>query len=76
MLALGRYPIGLYLNSLSYISAFGAAEALVVFLIWVYYSSWLFLFGAELTFVYATRVERSVPNTATTPASQAMPAVH
>jgi membrane protein len=54
LIAAGRYPIGLYLNRLSYLSAFGAAEALVIFLIWVYYSSWLFLFGAELTFVYAT----------------------
>lgn len=55
LMALGRYPIGLYLNRLSYYSAFGAAEALVVFLIWIYYSSWLFLFGAEWTFLYATR---------------------
>jgi membrane protein len=55
MIAAGRYPISLYLNKMSYLSAFGAAEALVIFLIWVYYTSWLFLFGAELTFVYATR---------------------
>jgi membrane protein len=62
MIAAGRYPIGLYLSRMSYLSAFGAAEALVIFLIWIYYSSWLFLFGAEFTFVYATRGHQPVGN--------------
>jgi membrane protein len=35
-------------------SAYGAAGSLVVFLVWVYYSSQIFLFGAEFTHVYAS----------------------
>ena len=33
--------------------AFGAAGSVVVFLLWVYYSAQIFLFGAEFTEVYA-----------------------
>ena len=36
-------------------SAYGAAGSLVVILIWVYYSTVIFLFGAELTSVYAEK---------------------
>jgi membrane protein len=60
MIVLARYPIGLYLHRIAAASAFGAAEAFVVFLVWGYYSSQLFLLGAELTFLYATRHGRSM----------------
>jgi membrane protein len=33
-------------------SPYGAAASLVVFMVWIYYSAQLFLFGAELTHVY------------------------
>ena len=36
-------------------SIYGAAGSLVTLLLWVYYSSLMFFFGAELTQVYATR---------------------
>jgi membrane protein len=36
-------------------SPYGAAGSLVVFPVWVYYSSQIFLFGAEFTHVYASR---------------------
>ena len=39
-LALGKFAIG---------SAYGAAGSLVVVIVWVYYSSLVFLFGAEFT---------------------------
>lgn len=55
LMALGRYPIGLYLHKVSVGSAFGTAETFVVFLVWIYYSMQILLFGAELTFVYASR---------------------
>lgn len=51
----GRYLIGLYLGRAAVGSAHGAAGALVVLLVWVYYSTQILLFGAELTFVYAER---------------------
>jgi membrane protein len=51
----GKYLIGLYLAHGSVASAYGAAGTLVVWLVWVYYSSVIVLFGAELTRVYASR---------------------
>ena len=46
---LGKYLIGLYIGKASIGSAYGAAGSLVVLIVWVYYSSLVFLFGAELT---------------------------
>jgi membrane protein len=51
----GKYLIGFYLGNSSVNSAYGAAGSLVVILIWVYYSTVIFLFGAELTSVYAEK---------------------
>jgi membrane protein len=51
----GRFAIGLYLGSTDPGTAYGAAGSLAIVLIWVYYSSMVFLFGAEFTHVYATR---------------------
>lgn len=50
---LGKYLIGLYLGRSAMGSAYGAAGAFVVLLVWIYYSSLLLLFGAELTYLYA-----------------------
>jgi membrane protein len=49
----GKYLIGLYLARASVTSGFGAAGSLVIILAWVYYSSQIFLLGAEFTWVYA-----------------------
>lgn len=46
---IGKYLIGLYLAKTGTASAFGAAGSLVIILVWVYYSSQIVLFGAELT---------------------------
>jgi len=45
--------IGLYLAHTTTGSAFGAAGSVVLFLLWVYYSAQIFLFGAEFTEVYS-----------------------
>ena len=50
---IGKYLIGLYLGRASVSSGFGAAGSFVVILAWVYYSSQIFLLGAEFTWVYA-----------------------
>lgn len=50
----GKIVIGLYLGKTSVGSAYGAAGSLVVLLVWVYYSSQVFLFGAEFTHVHAS----------------------
>ena len=45
----GQWVAGLYLGRTGVGSAYGAAGSLIVFLFWVYYSSLVFLFGAEVT---------------------------
>jgi membrane protein len=52
---LGRYAIGLYLQRTGIASTFGAAGSLVLILIWIYYSSLIFLLGAEFTRVHSRR---------------------
>jgi len=53
MFELGKYLIGLYIGRASVASGFGAAGSFVIVLAWVYYSSQIFLLGAEFTWVYA-----------------------
>lgn len=55
----GKYLIGLYIGSTSVSSSYGAAGALIVVLLWIYYSAQIFLFGAEFTKAYAERRQRS-----------------
>jgi membrane protein len=52
---LGKLAIGLYLGRASVGSPFGAAGSLAVLLVWIYYTSQVFLLGAEFTRVYVTR---------------------
>jgi membrane protein len=54
LFTIGKYLIGLYLGSSGVSSAYGAAGSLVTVLLWVYYSSLIFLLGAEFTQGYAT----------------------
>jgi membrane protein len=49
MLIAGKFAIGLYLGQASIGSAYGAAGSVVVLMAWVYYTSLILLFGAELT---------------------------
>jgi membrane protein len=53
LFTVGKVLIGFYLGHSALTSAYGAAASLVVFLIWIYYSAQILLFGAELTYVYA-----------------------
>ncbi len=53
LFSLGKFGIGLYLGKASVESSYGAAGALVVLLVWVYYSAQIFLLGAEFTKVFA-----------------------
>jgi len=55
LFTVGKFAIGVYLAKAGVTSGFGAAGSIVVLLVWVYYSSQLFLFGAEFTWVYAHR---------------------
>jgi membrane protein len=51
----GKTLIGIYLGRTGMASAYGAAGSLVVVLLWVYYSSLIFFFGAELTRIVSRR---------------------
>ena len=53
LFTIGKFFIGLYLGNSDVGLAYGAAGSLVVILIWVYYASQIFLFGAEFTAIYA-----------------------
>ena len=55
LFTVGKVAIGSYLGHSALTSAYGAAASLVVFLIWIYYSAQILLFGAELTHVYALK---------------------
>lgn len=49
----GKFLLGMYLGCSSFSSAYGAAGSLIVFLLWVYYSAQILLFGAASIRVYA-----------------------
>ena len=53
LFTIGKSLIGWYLGTSATGSAYGAAGALMVILLWTYYSSEIFLLGAEFTKVYA-----------------------
>ena len=53
LFAIGKFLIGLYIGRSGIASGFGAAGSFVVVLVWVYYSTQIFLLGAEFTWVYA-----------------------
>jgi membrane protein len=54
LFTIGKSLIGWYLGSSAVASSYGAAGGLIVLFLWVYYSTQVFLAGAEFTKVYAT----------------------
>ncbi len=59
---IGTALIGFYLTESSTTSLYGAAGSLIVVLLWVYYSSWIVLFGASFTRVYGEFLDHDRPN--------------
>lgn len=57
---MGKELIGLYLSSTTLSSTYGAAGSLVLLLVWIYYSSVIFLVGAEFTKSYSQRVGKAI----------------
>lgn len=53
LFTIGKFGIGLYLSRAGVASAYGAAGSLILILLWIYYSSLIVFFGAELTQVHA-----------------------
>ena len=55
LFTLGKALIGWYIGSSGVAAGFGAAGAIVALLVWVYGSAQVFLFGAEITWIFAQR---------------------
>ena len=55
LFVIGKFVIGLYLGRSAPGDAFGAAGALAVILVWIYYAGMIVLFGAEFTQAWAER---------------------
>jgi membrane protein len=55
LFTVGKFLIGLYLGRSAVASSYGAAGALIVASLWIYYSAQIFLLGAEFIKIYASR---------------------
>lgn len=85
LFTIGKALIGWYLGTTTIASSYGAAGSLIILLLWVFYSSCIFLFGAEITRAYATkfgtrrdlyRTDKEVqPSAATIHATHLLPVV-
>jgi membrane protein len=51
----GKYAIALYIGRSDVAATYGAAGAVVILLLWIYYTAQIFLLGAEFTRAYAHR---------------------
>jgi membrane protein len=61
----GKYLIALYIGQSDVASSFGAAGALIVLLLWIFYSAQIFLLGAEFTRAWACVFGSRCPRNAT-----------
>jgi membrane protein len=57
----GKYAIAFYIGQSNVASSYGAAGALIVLLVWIYYSAQIFLLGAEFSRAYAKRYGSHAP---------------
>jgi membrane protein len=61
LFTIGKFGIGVYLGQASPGSVYGAAGSLAIVLIWIYYSSLIFLLGAEITHRHAKMLGKRNP---------------
>jgi membrane protein len=55
LFVIGKALLGVYLRRAAFVSTYGAASSVAVLLVWVYYSSQIFFFGAAFTKVLSQR---------------------
>lgn len=60
LFVLGKFLITLYIGQSNPGEVFGAAAALALLLVWIYYSSMIFFLGAEFTQVWAQRYGKGI----------------
>jgi membrane protein len=68
LFVLGKFLIGLYLAKAAVTSSYGEAGAVILLILWIYYSAQILFLGAEFTQVYANNYgSRVEPTGRTTP---------
>ncbi len=60
LFTIGRFLIGLYLGKSESANAFGAAAALAIIFVWIYYAAIILFLGAEFTQVWVKRHGRRI----------------
>ena len=60
LFSLGKLGIGFYLGNSNTANVYDAAGSLVIIMLWVFYASIIFLFGAVFTYVYANQRNRRI----------------
>ncbi len=60
LFTIGRFLIGLYLGNSQSANAFGAAAALAIIFVWIYYAANILFLGAEFTQVWVKRHGRVI----------------
>jgi membrane protein len=55
LVTIGVYGLGFYFSHIKFWSIFGAATSFMLVLIWIYFTSQIFLLGAEFTWAWAHR---------------------
>lgn len=60
LFTIGKYLIGLLLGNSGIGDMYGAAGSIIIVLLWLFYSSIIFYFGAEITQQYAVRYSRGI----------------
>jgi membrane protein len=60
LFTIGRFLIGLYLGKSESANAFGAAAALAIIFVWIYYAANILFLGAEFTQVWVRRQGRRI----------------
>lgn len=60
---IGRYVISFYLGNTNITSLYGAAGSVILLIVWINYSSWIFFLGAEVIHVVSKkRGDRIIPS--------------
>jgi membrane protein len=55
LFTIGKFGIGLYLGKSNLASTYGAAASIIIIMLWVNYSAWIFFIGAEYIYVLMRR---------------------
>jgi membrane protein len=55
LFTIGKYLIGLYIGQSDFTSTYGAAASIIIIILWINYSAWIFFMGAEYAYVYVKR---------------------